>query len=273
MSSSDAPATPRPDTLRLLTSFGSPIALGTALMLYFGWVRSEAQAREFGADASVFEMSGQDLVLRSIDILFIPVILMMLLALLAMRLDPWLRGHAGMIAPVLRFAWVLVPLGLVLRAVTDDLGDVMLPMLVFLAIGGTAYAGLLRRRADGQDHTPRFSQVVVVVLLLVVVLFWQTERWAQISGRALAGELKANVATELGPVTLFSVERLPTDASLVVEDRLDDPGGSFVYRYDGLYLLQRSGGKYFLLSDGWLADEGRLIIVPDSETVRLEFGS
>jgi hypothetical protein len=273
MSSNSAPAPTRPDTLRLLTSFGSPIALGTTLMLYFGWVRSEAQAREFGADASVFEMSGQDLVLRSIDILFIPVILMMLLALLAMRLDPWLRGHARLIAPVLRFAWVLVPLGLGLHAATDRLGDVMLPMFVFLAIGGTAYAGLLRRRVDGQDHTPRFAQVVVVVLLLVVVLFWQTERWAQISGRALADELKANVTTELGPVTLFSVERLPTDASEIVETRLDDQEGTFVYRYEGLYLLQRSGGKYFLLSDGWSAGDGRLVIVPDSDSVRLEFGS
>jgi hypothetical protein len=273
MSSNSAPAPTRPDTLRLLTSFGSPIALGTTLMLYFGWVRSEAQAREFGADASVFEMSGQDLVLRSIDILFIPVILMMLLALLAMRLDPWLRGHARLIAPVLRFAWVLVPLGLVLRLANRDVGDVMLPMFVFLAIGGTAYAGLLRRRVDGQVHTPRFAQVVVVVLLLVVVLFWQTERWAQISGRALADELKANVTTELGPVTLFSVERLPTDAGEIVETRLDDQEGTFVYRYEGLYLLQRSGGKYFLLSDGWSAGDGRLVIVPDSDSVRLEFGS
>ena len=221
----------------------------------------------------VFEMSGQDLVLRSIDILFIPVILMMLLALLAMRLDPWLRRHARVIAPVLRYAWVLVPLGIGLHVATDELGDVMLPMFVFLAIGGTAYAGMLRRQADGQDHTPRFSQVVVVVLLLVVVLFWQTERWAQLSGRALAGELMANVATELGPATLFTVERLPTDASEIVETRLDDPGGAFVYRYDGLYLLQRSGGKYFLLSDGWSAGEGRLIIVPDGDAVRVEFGS
>ena len=273
MSTNGTPAPTRPDTLRLLTAFGSPIALGTTLMVYFGWVRSEAQARAFGADASVFEMSAQELVLRSVDILFLPVILLLLLTSLALRLDPWLRGHARRIAPVLRFAWVLVPLGLGLRAITDEFGDLMLPMFVFLAIGGTAYAGLLRRRAGGHDHAPRFAQVVVVVLLLVVVLFWQTERWAQLSGRALAADLKAGITTQLGAATLYSVERLPTDASEIVETRLKEPGGSFSYRYDGLYLLQRSGGKYFLLSDGWSTGDGRLIIVPDSDAVRLEFGS
>lgn len=264
----------RPDTLRLLTAFGSPIALVTTLMLYFGWVRSEAQAREFGADASVFEMSGQELVLRSVDILFVPVILLMLLALLAMRLDPWLRGHARWIAPPLRYAWVLVPLGLVLRGLTGEVGDALLPLWVFLGIGGTAYGALLRRHGTGDDPAPvRFGSVVVVVLLLTVVLFWQTERWAQLSGRALADELKADIATELQPVTLFTADRLHTDAGGVTESSIDGTDAAFNFRYDGLYLLQRSGGKYFLLSDGWSAGEGRLVVVPDTDAARLEFGS
>jgi hypothetical protein len=263
----------RPDTLRLLTAFGSPIALGTTLMLYFGWVRSEAQARAFGADASVFAMSGQDLVMRSVDILFVPGILLMLFGLLAMRVDPWLHAHARTIVPILRFAWVLAPIGLAVRAATGEVGDAVLPLWVFAAVGGTAYSGRLRRQAVGEHQPPRVAQVVIVVLLLTVILFWQTERWAQLSGRALADDIKSNMHDVLEAVTVFSAVRLPTDAGSIVETRMEGENGAFVYRYDGLYLLQRSGDKYFLLSDGWSVGEGRLIVVPDTDTVRLEFGA
>jgi hypothetical protein len=36
--------------------------------------------------------------------------------------------------------------------------------------------------------------------------------------------------------------------------------------------LQRSGDKYFLLTEGWDRNDGRLIVLPDSATIRLEFG-
>src|SRR5262245_4433560 len=55
------------DAFQAITAVGSPLALGTAMLFYFGWSRSQAQARAFGADVSVFEMSPNDFVLRSID--------------------------------------------------------------------------------------------------------------------------------------------------------------------------------------------------------------
>ena len=122
-----APAAPaeeaRPplDLMKFITSIGSPIALATALLFYFGWVRSEEQARAFGADASVFAMSTQDYVLRSVNVLFFPLILMFLIVLLLLRLDRRLR--AGPDAPpwletagrLLQLSWlVFLPLGFVL---------------------------------------------------------------------------------------------------------------------------------------------------------------
>src|SRR5687767_11995280 len=90
---------PRPplDLMKFITSIGSPIALATALLFYFGWIRSEEQARAFGADASVFAMSTQDYVLRSVNVLFFPLILMLMVCLLLLRLDRALR--AGPDAP------------------------------------------------------------------------------------------------------------------------------------------------------------------------------
>ena len=286
----------RPDALRLLTAVGSPIALATALLLYFGWVRSDAQARAFGADASVFELSAQDLVLRSIDVLFFPILLLFLVGLLALRLDPWLRARAGRLAPFLRFSWLLAPSGLVLVAVTAgppgspkaetlSIGEIVLPLLVLLAIGGTAYGNLLRRHARGDHRPARGAAVALVVAMLTVTLFWQTERLARASAELLADDLKRHVAAELPAVRVFSAARLHLEGEGVVETVLgDDPadegdaegaaGGdsAYRYRYEGLYLLQRSGGKYFLLTDGWHQDRGRLVILADGEAIRLEFG-
>ena len=52
------------DIVDLLKYIGSPIAVGAALLFYFGWVRSNQQAALYGADISVFEMSPEDLILR-----------------------------------------------------------------------------------------------------------------------------------------------------------------------------------------------------------------
>jgi hypothetical protein len=270
MASTSSPA--RPDALRMLTAFGSPIALGTTLMLYFGWVRSEAQARAFGADASVFAMTGQELVMRSVDTLFAVVVPLLLLALLGLRLDPWLRSRARPALLVLRWTWLAAPLGLLLAVVAGAVGIAVLPVLVLGAVAGTAYAAALRREVEPATHPPlRISQHVLIVLLLIVVLFWATERWARLSGEALAAELQADLDRHLDTVTLFTAQRLPTTAATIEESRFGADEEA-VYRYEGLYLLQRSGGKYFLLSDGWSIGEGRLLVVPDNDSVRLEFG-
>lgn len=264
---------PRSSNLLLvLGAVGSPIALGTALLLYFGWVRSQAQAVAFGADVSVFEMSPQDLVLRSVDILFFPIVLVLLVGLMLLRLDPWMRSRGETVGAILRWAWVLVPIGLVLVLVARPIGNVLLPLLVMLAIGGVAYAGLLRRRSRGDRSRGSGVGIVLVGALLTATLFWQTERLAQLGGDALADDLKQHVADRLPPVTLLSAERMQIDAFGVDEAALEGSDSAYRYRYVGLYLLQRSGDKYFLLTDGWERDDGRLLVLTDNESIRLEFG-
>ena len=260
------------NVLLVLGAVGSPIALGTALLLYFGWVRSQAQAVAFGADVSIFEMSPQDLVLRSVDILFFPIVLLLLGGLLLLRIDPWLRTRAGNVGAILRWAWVLVPIGLVLVLVARSVGNVLLPMMVMLAIGGSAYGSLLRRRDAGDRGRVGGVSLVLVGALLTATLFWQTERLAQLGGDALADDLKDHVADRLPAVTLLSAGRLHIEGTGVDETPLEGADSAYRYRYEGLYLLQRSGDKYFLLTDGWQLDRGRLLVLTDSESIRLEFG-
>jgi hypothetical protein len=261
------------DLMEVLKYIGSPIALGTALLFYFGWVRSHAQAEAFGVDVSVFEMSTDDLVLRSINVLFFPLIFVLLGGLVFLRLDPWFKRHARRAAPILGHAWLLVVLGLVLLVIHEPLGNALLPLWVLMAIAGMAYASRLRRLAR-DDQTPRpTAQALLVGALFVVILFWATERFAQAGGQALANQLK-NAVADRSQVSLFTKGRLHVEGSGVTETALSGQGSVYGYRYDGLYLLQRSGDKYFLLTDGWQDDpsQGRLVVLPDDESIRLEFG-
>ncbi len=45
----------------------------TALLVYFGWKRADTQATVLGVDESVFGLSTQDYLLRSVDALFLPI--------------------------------------------------------------------------------------------------------------------------------------------------------------------------------------------------------
>jgi hypothetical protein len=67
--------------LQFIAQIGSPVALITVLLLYFGWVHSDAQARSLGYDVSLLAFSTQDYVLHSVNILFFPIVFVLLMAL------------------------------------------------------------------------------------------------------------------------------------------------------------------------------------------------
>jgi len=265
--------------MKFITSIGSPIALATALLFYFGWVRSEEQAKAFGADASVFDMSTQDYVLRSINVLFFPLILLLLAGLLVHRLDRKLRTGSPpawlpRLARALQFSWAaFLVLGIVLYAAAGTFGDVTLPFWVALSILGPVYGTILRRQATGDRA--RFSGLTVALLaaLITVTLFWQTERFASLGGEALAQDIQDNMSDRLNTITLFSTKDLHITGPGVRTKTFTDKNAAYEFEYSGLYLLQRSGDKYFLLTTGWDTDDGRLIVLADNPSIRVEFGA
>src|SRR5690349_15922216 len=62
--------------LKVLGAVGGQIALLTALLFYFGWARTTAEARYLGFDASALGLSTSDYVLRSADTLFLSLFLL-----------------------------------------------------------------------------------------------------------------------------------------------------------------------------------------------------
>jgi hypothetical protein len=94
-SASVSPPGPAPGTgesplrsaLSVLITLGPPLTIATALMFYFGWARSNTQARFMGLDVSLFGFSTQDYGLQSISTLYLP-----LLATVSLALG-WLALH------------------------------------------------------------------------------------------------------------------------------------------------------------------------------------
>jgi hypothetical protein len=260
------------DIVDLLKYIGSPIAVGAALLFYFGWVRSNEQAALFGADISVFEMSPDDLVLRSVSVVFWVVLALVLLGLLFLRIHPWILDHASQASKVLLWSWLLVPIGFGLFVIDKYVATLLLPIFVLLAVAGMAYGARLRRLARGQGPPP-LAQDLLVGALLVVVSFWSTERLARAVGDSQTRDLQ--IGFEKAPsLTLFSEGQLHISGPGIMERPLVGANSRYAYSYDGLYLLQRSGDKYFLVTKEWSQSghwAGRLVVLPDDNTIRLEF--
>lgn len=264
------------DVLKLVTSIGSPIALVSALMVYFGWVRSQAQAEELGAEVSVFAMSSQEYLLRSVNVVFwlLP---LLLVALGLLRLHDRLSRSPGTglassrAVALMQHSWAVFLAGAVLSLVVlgarrGEAGHTVLPLWLVLAVAVPAYAAVLRRRPVSR------VAVGLVVALLVGLLFLQVERLATVVGQTMAEEMKRDPGS-LPAVRVLSTADLRLDGAYVTRTDLGaDETSAYRWAYSGLYLLQRSGGKYFFLTDGWAQGQGRLLVLPDSAELRVEFG-
>jgi len=102
------------NALRLVATVGSPIAITIGLLFYFGWVRASVQARQLGYDTAILDRSVQDYILRSVLVLFIPLMalaaLMLLLIWVHQRLVVPMADTgrlAGWLPRGLRGSWLL----------------------------------------------------------------------------------------------------------------------------------------------------------------------
>jgi len=275
----EKPATEAP-LLRLVALIGSPVALVTALLFYFGWVRTSVQAKALGYDASIMDLSVTDYVIKSVNVLSVPLVLLLILAV-ALRLahegllaradrSPRTRAMLGRVARLLGLSWIAwAVIAVLLMAFVPVLWSVALPLTLTAALLCVFYGKALGvRMTDAPPHTV-FLRVSLLVLLAFAV-FWDTERLAQVMGRGFAAELAAD-ESQLVAVTVYSTKSLDIVAPGVRQTRLTGTESLYQYRYDGLRLVQRSGDRYFILNDPWQPGTGKLIVLRDNDAIRLEF--
>lgn len=301
---SDAPASqsseprpePSPSVRRMLQTAATvlgPATLVTALAFYFGWVSTNATFSYFGLDASVLGLTIQDIILSSTDALFLPLGTIAVVALVG------LAGHALLISwadgpdPERRWVRRISILLAIVGAVAFLLGAwAVLEGLPFptpflfqqlgsgIGVAFMAYAVYIRRRsgtaqASGTTLNSEVRRLWAAALALVWVIiglsvFWAVSEYAKALGRGRARQLEMGLGRGTS-VVVYAGRNLHLAGPGVVTERLNGPDSAYPFVYSGLTFLVRSGGKYFLVPSTWSRDGGAVIVLPDEDSIRVEF--
>lgn len=272
--------------LRPLVAFLANVTVLTALLVYFGWRRSETQAQRLGIDESILGMSTREYVLRSVG----PVLILLvgisvaglLWVALERRLAPLLRPSASGVSGLQSFlfrlfalAWLILPLTVwMIGFVWRTQAYILFPASIGAGVLLMLYGAHMRRPSMSVGNAERrrhLARDLFGALLVGVCLFWTASTYAEVLGVELARDFAGQVDRLVG-VVVHSEKRLFLDGPGVTETPL--PGGQNPeqYRYSGLRLLEHTGGKYFLISDEWTRAYGVVFALPDDEAaIRVDF--
>lgn len=277
------------DLLRIvLGSVVAPTTALTALLYYFGWVVTNAQASVFGLDESALGYSTRDYLLRSTGALFVPLGGVLLLGIVWLWahtvLSGWLERPARR-EKVARLTRVILAAGVVAFVIglfgvirPHSMSTIVPPLAFSLGIPLSAYAAFLRGRLQTDQRSPatplgpelRALNATMVGLLVALSVFWMIGDYAESVGRVRALEAMERLATRPS-VTVYSTNPLNIVGPGVEETELPGPDSAERFRYSGLKLLFRANGKYFLVPKGWLPSNGTTIVLPDGQAFRFEF--
>ncbi|MCO8275114.1 hypothetical protein M1L60_31495 [Actinoplanes sp. TRM 88003] len=253
----------------------SPLAVGTVLLFYFGWVRTKTEAAALGFDSKILEFTTADYVLRSVNVLSLPLVAVLVLTFGALRGHRWLTERVGpagrrRVAYAMLHFWLLcLVIAVFLAQFAPSAATPAAPFLLTAATGSALYGEHLRAALEPALRWSLAVRVVMVSLLVIAVI-GDTERLARAVGEGLAD----SVVTDPGQLAAVEIHSTK-DLAIVVPNvsARSDPAtaGAFRFHYSGLRLLQRSGDKYLLINDGWSPETGRVLLLRDSADIRLEF--
>ncbi|MEU6714555.1 hypothetical protein ABZ897_24065 [Nonomuraea sp. NPDC046802] len=276
--------------VRQLAEAVGPTTLATALLVYFGYIATRARFDYFGISLDMAEMSNQSLLLRGLEVIYVPAALICLGALLCIGVHAavtWQLGRRpGDVANTFLAAGIgLVGLLLVVRALIgiflqDAETSVVIgttPLALAFGPALVAYAGHIHGKNRGRPLlSPRLTRnaAICVLGLAVAGLFWGSTvlAWAYGTGRSqedtheLAGypEVILDLKEPLvGAPNGITHTLLPATGK--------DPG--FLHRYRGFRLLLASGGRLFLVNPTWTLGRDQTVVVPYDNSIRIQLVS
>ncbi|MDQ3616329.1 MAG: hypothetical protein M3393_06855 [Actinomycetota bacterium] len=259
------------------------VAILTALLVYFGWVRSEVQARLLGIDESILGMSTRDYLLRSVRPVLVLLIVVALSGLLWVALDRWLSLRLirkGADDRLFRYVLRSLPAAALGLPVLGWLSGFPWPTAAYILFPLTCagallillYAFAMRQVLPGavRMQASRESLLRACAAAIVgVALFTAAANYATVEGTELAKGFPRQIP-ELPRVVVYSAEPLYIEAPGIRWETLGS-GSNIRIRYTGLRLLERTGGRHFLVSDDWTPQYGVVIVIDDEDDVRLEY--
>ncbi|MDQ1044146.1 hypothetical protein [Streptomyces sp. V4I2] len=266
-----------PKWLELLGTAGSFLSLFTAVLFYFGWASTDAETRALGLRDTLFRFSTADYLLRSVDALYLPVLVAAAVSIAATALHQRVQrdpARAARALRALRHAWVPSVLLLPVYYVAQDVLELLLPLLILTGVLVSAYA----RTRPGSDATaprPGAARIWAPALLVAVIaLFWAVYAYAGIVGRGRADTTAATVDQGFPAVVVFSEQDLLIRGGGSCFAVVDAKGSPYRYRYAGLRLFHVSGDRLFLVPRYWAPWKGRLYVLREQDkTLRVEYVS
>jgi hypothetical protein len=263
--------------LETLGAVAGASALLSALMLYFGWVRTRVLYDYFGVPVGILRYSTTDFVLRSADVFFRPVIWSIL-------------AVAGLVviltgADVLdrRFArwWLHLCLRATLAAAAGAfavfgilwLVDVVDPWsaAVALCISGVL---IVVQYVFYHRATVLPLPVIVIVIglvLTVAAMFWTVSIYAAGIGTSIAADIAAGTLPRPA-ATIHSKADLGIAG--IQQPNFQGPVDkqSWPFTYSGYKLLAYANDRWFLIPAQWQADSPT-VILRDSDSLRVELAA
>jgi hypothetical protein len=208
----------------------------------------------------------------------------------------WIHQLMAKVAPsgnIVILQWVLVSIAsvsgavLISLSIADTIGTDVFSSFpegrgLSLSVGVLllAYAARLIRILAQQGRSNNRSAKVAgplvvewgaVFVLVSVGLFWAVGSYAIGVGEGRGRELE-HALPSLPNVTLFSEKNLNLNGPGVEMLACQDLESAYRFRYDGLKMVMQSGDQYLLLPSQWTRESAAAILVPRTDTIRLEFG-
>jgi hypothetical protein len=279
-------------TVRVVAALLSSTAALTALLIYFGRVRSTALFLYFGVDQSVLSFAPQESVIRSINVLFWPMMGSAIATLAAVLLYGYAdRAHGGHVAHVaLRTTWMSMfacaAALIAVAAVAYGRGRpaqppgvarlYWVPLLVLAAalLGGFGVMLMARlERLPWLSLWRPISGVVGTLAVTLVVLwaFWALGEFASFSGRQRAIAVASHL-DQLPHVTLYAEEDIGLEGPGVSGSQLDLGASRRAFAYSGLRFMRRDDGRYLLLPCGWTVGDP-VMLLREAADLRVEFST
>ncbi|MFC0438389.1 hypothetical protein [Kutzneria buriramensis] len=251
---------PARTALELVGLVIAPATVITSVLLYFGWNRENAFFGYFGLDPGVLKLSAQDLLLRSVGVVFLPAVIV-LACLAALILLGRLGSRFASRLRVVRCALLAIAVAGAVLALTG----VIDPLWGAASLAASALLG-----ADLVSTTTRLWGQALVGSVIAVALFWSAAVYSGRTGVALASYINANPAGQPA-VTVDSTTRIDFPPALVTETRIPAEDGKFHYEYTGLRMLIYSNDRWVLIL-GRRPGQSRVTIsvLRDSDSIRVE---
>jgi hypothetical protein len=264
-----------------LAAIASQAVVLTAVLYYFGWVRTKATYGYFGIDVSVLNFSTSDYVLHSVDAAFPLLLAIGLLGVTAMVVYQQMRSDldrdrelAGRLARGIGWTGAaLAAVGFILAlAFTGPNGsDFWGPAVLLIGFTLTASAFAVRYKYGISGSV---NGLVVMTSMAVLAFLWTITAYANYIGIQMADHVRLALPAA-AEVTVYSSNDLSVSGPGITMSRIRIPDSEYRFRYEGLRMLVSSGGEYFLLPSGWHPGRGSVIVLPIAPSggadIRVEF--